>query len=69
MPIAVGVALSIKRRKLKNKDLIYVLFSLKEDIVQGKRLGNSMKKFPEVFSSTYISMAVSYTHLTLPTKA
>ncbi|MAQ98126.1 MAG: type II secretion system protein F [Gammaproteobacteria bacterium] len=49
-------ALEITASQLKNKNLIYVIFNLKEDIVQGKRLGNSMKKFPEVFSSTYISM-------------
>jgi type II secretory pathway component PulF len=42
-------ALEITAKQLKNKDLIYVLFSLKEDIVQGKRLGNSMKKFPVYF--------------------
>lgn len=49
-------ALEITASQLKNKNLIYVIFNLKEDIVQGKRLGNSMKKFPQVFSSTYISM-------------
>ena len=49
-------ALEITAKQLKNKDLIYVLFSLKEDIVQGKRLGNSMNKFPNIFSDTYISM-------------
>ena len=49
-------ALEITASQLKNKNLIYIIFNLKEDIVQGKRLGNSMKKFPQVFSSTYISM-------------
>ncbi len=52
-------ALEITTKQLKNKDLIYVLFSLKEDIVQGKRLGNSMKKFPSLFSDTYISMVTA----------
>ena len=52
-------ALEITAKQLKNKDLIYVLFSLKEDIVQGKRLGNSMKKFPSLFSDTYISMVTA----------
>ena len=52
-------ALEITAKQLKNKDLIYVLFSLKEDIVQGKRLGNSMKKFPNLFSDTYISMVTA----------
>ena len=52
-------ALEITAKQLKNKDLIYVLFSLKEDIIQGKRLGNSMKKFPSLFSDTYISMVTA----------
>ena len=52
-------ALEITAKQLKNKDLIYVLFSLKEDIIQGKRLGNSMKKFPSIFSDTYISMVTA----------
>ncbi len=52
-------ALEITAKQLKNKDLIYVLFSLKEDIVQGKRLGNSMKKFPSLFTDTYISMVTA----------
>ena len=52
-------ALEITAKQLKNKDLIYVLFGLKEDIVQGKRLGNSMKKFPSLFSDTYISMVTA----------
>ena len=38
-------ALEITASQLKNKNLIYVIFNLKEDIGQGKRLGNSMKKF------------------------
>ena len=49
-------ALNITANQLQNKNLVYILFNLKEDIVQGKRLGSSMKKFPGVFSDTYISM-------------
>ena len=49
-------ALEITANQLTNKNLVYILLNLKEDIVQGKRLGNSMKKFPGVFSDTYISM-------------
>ena len=49
-------ALNITANQLQNRNLVYILYNLKEDIVQGKRLGSSMKKFPGVFSDTYISM-------------
>ena len=49
-------SIDITAKQIRNKNLIQVLFNLKEDLVQGKRLGNSMKKFPGVFSDTYISM-------------
>ena len=51
--------LNITANQLHNKNLVYILYSLKEDIVQGKRLGSSMKKFPGVFSDTYISMVTA----------
>ena len=49
-------SIDITVRQTKNKNLIQILYNLKEDLVQGKRLGNSMKKFPGIFSDTYISM-------------
>ena len=49
-------SIDITARQTKNKNLIQILYSLKEDLVQGKRLGNSMKKFPGIFSDTYVSM-------------
>ena len=52
-------ALNITAKQLKNKNLIYILYNLKEEIIQGKRLGSSMKKFPGVFSDTYISMVTA----------
>ena len=52
-------ALNITAKQLKNKNLIYILYNLKEDIVQGKRLGSSMKRVPGVFSDTYISMVTA----------
>ena len=52
-------ALNITANQLQNKNLVYILYNLKEDIVQGKRLGSSMKKFPGVFSDTYISMVTA----------
>ena len=53
------MALNITAKQLKNKNLIYILYNLKEEIIQGKRLGSSMKKFPGVFSDTYISMVTA----------
>ncbi len=49
-------SIDITARQTKNKNLIQILYNLKEDLVQGKRLGNSMKKFPGIFSNTYVSM-------------
>ena len=49
-------SIDITARQTKNKNLIQILYNLKEDLVQGKRLGNSMKKFPGIFSDTYVSM-------------
>ena len=53
------MALNITAKQLKNKNLIYILYNLKEEIIYGKRLGSSMKKFPGVFSDTYISMVTA----------
>ena len=70
-------ALKITADQSSNKNLVHILYNLREDIIQGKRLGLSMQKYPGVFSDTYTSLvsagdssgnlAVSYTHLTLPT--
>ena len=49
-------SIDITAKQIKNKNLIQILYNLKEDLVQGKRLCDSMKKFPGVFSDTYISM-------------
>ncbi len=54
--IPIVEALDITANQMQNKNLIYIIYSLREDIIQGNRLGVSMKKFPSVFSSTYISM-------------
>ncbi|GIR73780.1 MAG: type II secretion system protein GspF [Prochlorococcus sp.] len=49
-------SIDITAKQIRNKNLIQILYNLKEDLVQGKRLGNSMKKFPGIFSDTYVSM-------------
>ena len=49
-------SIDITAKQMSNKNLVYVLLNLKDEIIQGNRLGNAMKTFPEVFSDTYISM-------------
>ena len=52
-------ALKITTDQLKNKELISILLNLREDVVQGKRLGQSMKKYPDVFNNTYSSLVTA----------
>ena len=52
-------ALKITADQLNNKDLITILYSLREDVIQGKRLGQSMKKYPGVFDNTYSSLVTA----------
>ena len=49
-------ALKITADQSSNKNLVHILYNLREDIIQGKRLGLSMKKYPAVFSDTYTSL-------------
>ena len=50
------VALKITADQCNNKNLIHILYNLREDIMQGNRLGSSMKKYPGVFTDTYTSL-------------
>ena len=52
-------ALKITADQISNKDLVNILFSLREDVVQGKRLGQSMMKYPGVFNNTYSSLVTA----------
>ena len=52
-------ALKITADQIKNKDLITILYSLREDVIQGKRLGQSMMKYPGVFDNTYSSLVTA----------
>ncbi len=49
-------ALDVMTRQSKNKKLISVLISISEEISKGKTLSESMKLFPNIFSSLFISM-------------
>ena len=52
-------SIEITANQTKNQNLVYVLYGLKEEIIQGRRLGTAMKKFPGVFSDTYISTQIN----------
>lgn len=52
-------ALKITANQIYNKDLITILYSLREDVIQGKRLGQSMMKYPGVFDNTYSSLVTA----------
>jgi general secretion pathway protein F len=52
-------ALKITADQIYNKDLIIILYSLREDVIQGKRLGQSMMKYPGVFNNTYSSLVTA----------
>src|SRR6056300_1602868 len=52
-------ALKITADQINNKDHITILYSLREDVIQGKRLGQSMMKYPGVFNNTYSSLVTA----------
>jgi general secretion pathway protein F len=52
-------ALKITADQLNNNDLIGIILNLREDVIQGKRLGQSMKKYPAVFNNTYSSLVTA----------
>ena len=52
-------SLKITADQTNNKDLSNILYNIREDIIQGKRLGNSMKVYPKVFNKTYTSLVTA----------
>ena len=52
-------ALKITSDQCVNKNLIHILLNLRDDIIQGKRLGVSMNKYPGVFTNTYTSLVTA----------
>jgi general secretion pathway protein F len=49
-------ALKIAADQCSNKNLVHILLNLREDIIQGNRLGMSMNKYPGAFTKTYTSL-------------
>ena len=52
-------ALKITADQLNNNGLIVIILNLREDVIQGKRLVQSMKKYPAVFDNTYSSLVTA----------
>ena len=53
---ALDEALKITADQYNDEVIVDILYSLRDEIIQGKRLGQAMKKYPQVFSNTYISL-------------
>lgn len=54
--LSINDALKITANQCSNKKLSEIFYVLREEIIQGKRLANSMARYPKVFSKTYISL-------------
>ena len=61
--IATGLPLvkgfSILASQAKNRKMKYALLDISREIGQGKRLSDSLKKYPDIFSDLYINMVQS----------
>ena len=53
---SIDESLKITADQHNNENIVDILYSLRDDVIQGKRLGQAMQKFPQVFSNTYISL-------------
>lgn len=53
---ALDEAIKITADQYNDEVIVDILYSLRDEIIQGKRLGQAMKKYPQVFSNTYISL-------------
>ncbi len=52
-------SLKITADQVNDKNLSNILYNIREDIIQGKRLGNSMKSYPSIFNKTYTSLVTA----------
>ena len=62
--IPLDESFSIVSNHCSDEKFAKILYSIREEVMQGRRLSDALKKYPSIFNNTY---AVSYTHLTLPT--
>ncbi|HJL79842.1 MAG TPA: type II secretion system F family protein [Gammaproteobacteria bacterium] len=54
--IPLDETLNIVANHIDDKRLKNVFYSIREDLIQGIRLGNAMGKFPDIFDNTYTSL-------------
>ena len=54
--IPLDETLSIVANHIDDKRLSNVLYSIREDLIQGVKIGDAMEKYPDIFDNTYISM-------------
>lgn len=56
---SIDEALKITADQYNNEIIVDVLYTLRDEVIQGKRLGQAMKKYPQVFSNTYVSLVTA----------
>ncbi len=56
---SIDETLKITADQYNNETIVDILYSLRDEIIQGKRLGQAMSKYPQVFSNTYVSLVTA----------
>ena len=56
---AIDEALKITADQYNNETIADILYNLRDEVIQGRRLGQAMSKYPQVFSDTYISLVTA----------
>ena len=54
--IALDEALKIVADHVSNQELSSIFYEIREQVIQGRRLGQAMMNFPNVFPNTYVSL-------------
>ncbi|SVD95948.1 uncharacterized protein METZ01_LOCUS448802, partial [marine metagenome] len=57
--IALDEAIKITAEHTHEKRFANVLYALREAVIQGKRLGQAMTAYPNIFSNTYTSLVTA----------
>ena len=57
--IALDEAIKITAEHTHEKRFTNVLYALREEVIQGKRLGQAMTAYPNIFSNTYTSLVTA----------
>ena len=56
---SIDESLKITADQYNDEIIVDILYSLRDEIIQGKRLGQAMRKYPQVFSNTYVSLVTA----------